>query len=225
MGRKRNIDAAKNTTVLQKAGSRYESIVVNGINSICMGDVFMVSKQFNGNNFAAEPPPPGEYEDCRFENCELGGFNLSHYVFIDCAFTGCNMAMAKLGSTAFRGVQFKDCKMLGLRFDHCHPFLLSMQFDNCVMNLCSFFQVKLKQTKFTNCSLQEADLSEADLTGSIFKHCDLSQAIFSGTILDKADLRTAANYSIDPSTNRVKKAKFSSHGLAGLLYKHDIIIE
>jgi hypothetical protein len=50
-------------------------------------------------------------------------------------------------------------------------------------------------------------------------------ANFDSTNLEKVDLRTAFNYSISPERNRIKKAKFSSQGLVGLLQHHDIIIE
>jgi hypothetical protein len=43
--------------------------------------------------------------------------------------------------------------------------------------------------------------------------------------LEKADIRTSHNYTIDPEKNKVKKAKFSIHGIAGLLDKYDIEIE
>jgi uncharacterized protein YjbI with pentapeptide repeats len=70
----------------------------------------------------------------------------------------------------------------------------------------------------------QADFTETDLTEAKFENCDLSSATFENTILQKADLRTAYNYSIDPSINKLKKAKFSMTGIAGLLDKHDIEI-
>ncbi len=39
------------------------------------------------------------------------------------------------------------------------------------------------------------------------------------------DFRTSFNYSIDPQLNRIKKAKFSLPGIAGLLDKYDIVID
>jgi uncharacterized protein YjbI with pentapeptide repeats len=66
---------------------------------------------------------------------------------------------------------------------------------------------------------------EADLNSTVFDNCDLLGAVFQNTILEKADFRTAYNYSIDPDINRVKKAKFSASGIAGLLDKYDIEIE
>ena len=50
-------------------------------------------------------------------------------------------------------------------------------------------------------------------------------AIFDKTLLEKSDFRKAFNYTIDPETNRIKKAKFSLHSISGLLVKYDIEIE
>ena len=73
--------------------------------------------------------------------------------------------------------------------------------------------------------MHEVDFSETDLSESVFAQCDLSRSIFSNTNLEKVDFRTSFNYSFDPSINRIKKAKFSSEGVIGLLSKYDIVIE
>ena len=93
------------------------------------------------------------------------------------------------------------------------------------MNLTSFYKLKLKGTRFKNCGLQEADFTDSDLSLVSFDNCNFERAIFEGTNLEKADFRTSFHYSIDPSVNRIKKAKFSQSGLAGLLDKYDIVIE
>jgi uncharacterized protein YjbI with pentapeptide repeats len=100
-----------------------------------------------------------------------------------------------------------------------------MGFEDCQLNLSSFFKLKLKNTRFIKCSLHEVDFTEADLTSSVFENCDLQRTIFSNTILEKADFRTAFNYSIDPEVNRIKKAKFSLPGVLGLLSKYAIEID
>jgi len=64
----------------------------------------------------------------------------------------------------------------------------------------------------------------ANLNKAIFKACDLSGAIFSETILEEADFRTAFYFSIDPEKNKLKKAKFTSNGLQGLLHKYQLNI-
>jgi uncharacterized protein YjbI with pentapeptide repeats len=85
--------------------------------------------------------------------------------------------------------------------------------------------LKLKKTRFKNSDLSEVDFTEADLTNSLFENCDLDGTRFERTILEKADLRSSRNYSIDPEINKIKKAKFSIHDIAGLLDKYDIEIE
>lgn len=115
--------------------------------------------------------------------------------------------------------------MLGLRLDTCAEFGLSFTFDTCQLQHASFYGLKLKKTKFSNSQLQEADFAEADLCGAVFEHCNLAQAVFDHSLLEKADFRTAYHYTINPETNRIKQAKFSIQGLAGLLSKYDITIE
>jgi uncharacterized protein YjbI with pentapeptide repeats len=65
--------------------------------------------------------------------------------------------------------------------------------------------------------LQEVDFTEANFSEAKFDDCDLAGALFDRTNLEKSDFRTAFNYRISPSINRLKKAKFSQDGLAGLL--------
>jgi uncharacterized protein YjbI with pentapeptide repeats len=73
--------------------------------------------------------------------------------------------------------------------------------------------------------MQEADFSETDLSGALFDGSDLQQAIFFHTNLETADFRAAGNYSINPETNRIRKAKFSLLGVTGLLDTYGIEIE
>ncbi len=133
--------------------------------------------------------------------------------------------MAKLVKTSFQDTKFKDCKLLGLHFFDCNSFLFTVDFDNCHLNLASFYKLKLKKIRFKDSSLHEVDFTETDLSNSIFDNCDLSRTIFDSTILERADLRTSFDYSIDPELNRIKKARFSTAGVAGLLDKYDIDIE
>lgn len=169
-------------------------------------------------------PAKGEYENCVFNNCDFSYNDLSGFVFIDCTFNGCNLSLANLNKTSFRDVDLKNCKMLGLRFDTCNEFGLSFSFDNCQLNHSSFYKTKIKKTVFKNSQLQETDFTETDLTSSVFDNCNLMLAVFDRTILEKVDFRTSYNYSINPETNRIKKAKFSLSGISGLLNKYDIEI-
>lgn len=186
---------------------------------------YIESEHFNGQHYTEQPLPTGEYEHCSFSNCVFLNADLSDIIFSSCTFTDCDVSMATLAGTAFRDVMFKNCKLLGLRFNDCNSFLLSFDFDSCVLNFSSFYKVNLKNTHFKNCKLEEVEFVESDLTKAVFSQCDLINAVFENTNLEGADLRTAVNFSIDPATNRIAKAKFSTHNIAGLLHTYNIIIE
>lgn len=166
-----------------------------------------------------------EYENCNFNNCDFSATTFANINFIDCVFINCNLSLVPLHNTAFRSVSFKECKMLGLHFDHCNGFGLTFSFDGCQLNHSLFYKTKIKRTQFRNSQLQETDFTETDLGGSLFENCDLSNAVFDQTILEKVDLRTSHNFTIDPEKNRIKKAKFSLSGLPGLLHQYNIEIE
>lgn len=167
----------------------------------------------------------GEYEKCTFKSCDFANADLSGLTFIDCTFEDCNLSMTLIRNASFKTVKFIGCKLLGLNFGECNDFLFSVNFENCTLNLASFYKLKLRGTKFIHCNLQEVDFTETDLTGADFDHCDLDRALFGRTNLEKTDFRTAYHYSIDPTVNRMKKARFSKDRLAGLLERFDIIAE
>lgn len=168
---------------------------------------------------------PGEYDLCSFSHCDFSESDFSALKFSDCTFVSCNLSLVKLDRTALQNVRFQDCKLLGLRFDACNNFGMELAFEDCMLDHASFFQIKISRTVFKNCRLREADFTEANLTAAVFENCDLSQAVFDRTHLEKADFRSAYGYTIHPDFNRIKLAKFSQSGLAGLLQQYDILIE
>ncbi len=190
-----------------------------------MEQVFFEDKVFEKIDFAITPFTRGEYEYCTFVNCDLSNLDLSESSFLECAFNRCNLSLAKLVNTTLRGIQFNDCKMLGLRFDDCNKFCLSFRCKECTLDHSSFYQLKLKKIHFAQCLLRETDFSECDLSEAIFAACDLTLAMFENTNLEKADLRTSINYTIDPTKNKIKKAKFALSQITGLLQQHDIVID
>lgn len=181
--------------------------------------------RIEGVNFGEGAMLEEEYENHLFYNCNFAGAKLASIVFFQCEFVQCDFSMASVKKASFRDVVFRECKLLGLRFDECDKLLLSFTFQQCILNFSSFFKLNIKKTVFKSCTLHEADFSEADMTHATLEECDLARAVFDQTNLEGADLRTAYNFSIDPQNNRLKKARFSKEGLAGLLDKHYIIIE
>lgn len=190
-----------------------------------MERAYIEDQVFEKIDFTETVLAEADYENCRFLNCNFSNANLSNIHFAGCSFSSCNLSMVTIMKTAFRDSSFADCKLLGLHFENCHPFLFEVRFTNCLLNLSSFYEVKLAKTKFINTSLQEVDFTGTDLTAAVFDNCDLLSARFDQSILEKADLRTAYNYSIDPSVNRIKKAKFSMPWVVGLLDALDIEVE
>ena len=166
-----------------------------------------------------------EFVRCTFIACDLQGPWCAGRTFVECTFRDCDLSLADLDRTALQEVTFERCKLVGARFDRCHTFLLSVSFAQCILDLASFHGLKLKGTRFMGCRMRETDLSDADLNNASFAGSDLGAALFDGTVLEGADLRSAVHYSIDPTRNRLRKARFSVEGLSGLLDRTGIIIE
>lgn len=188
----------------------------------------MAAAYFHGQQwdcFDFQSLEKGEYEACRFANGSGHQANLSEFKFIDCEFIVCDLSLAKLNRTAFREVQFRECKLSGLHFETCHDFGLAFGFEQCRLDFCTFIGMKLRNTRFVHSQLLESDFTDCDLTGALFDHTDLSRVVFDNTILEKADFRTALGYQIAPEHNRLRQAKFSASGLAGLLSKYGLEIE
>jgi uncharacterized protein YjbI with pentapeptide repeats len=183
---------------------------------------YIVDKKFEKINYTEKPLRKADYEGCQFINCDLSNSDLSGINFTECNFTGCNLSSAKLIQTTFGDVQFKDCKLLGLHFENCNEFVFAIEFENCILDLCSFYKRKLRKVLFKVCSLCDVDFTEADLSNAVLTQCNLKGAKFENTILERADLSSSYNYSIDPQLNRIKRAKFSYPGVIGLLDKFDI---
>lgn len=185
---------------------------------------YIESQTFENIDFSAKPPEEGDYEECIFLRCDFTEVQLRNLAFIECKFIGCNLSNAKVESASFRDVKFSGCKLTGVDFSLSNPSMISLGFEDCILDYVSFAKLTLKKTKFHRCSLIHAFFDDADLSSSEFIGCNFENATFGKTNLEKADLSTSYNYSIDPENNRIKKAKFSVPGLPGLLMKYDIII-
>jgi uncharacterized protein YjbI with pentapeptide repeats len=180
---------------------------------------------FDRIDFTENKMSVDEYENCRFLNCNFHEVILLNITFRECNFENCDFSLSQLKNTALNDCFFKGCKLLGVQFDECNPFLFSVRFENCMLNLAVFYKMKLKKMRFENCSLQETDFTETDLSFAVFENCDLNRAVFQHSNLENTDFRSAIRYSIDPEINRIKKAKFSRSGIDGLLDKYGIEVE
>ena len=190
-----------------------------------MKNSIQLQKTFEKTNPFDSAVSNPEFEECVFINCDLANAVLSNTTFIDCVFIDCNLSMSNLSGTSLKGVHFKNCKLLGILFEECDDFLFQVEFEECVLDYASFTSKKMPKTKFISCSLKEVNFHESNLTGSIFDGSSLQYALFKNTQLAGADFTKATDYSIDPEYNPMKKAKFSTQGISGLLDKFDIKIQ
>lgn len=190
-----------------------------------MEKTYFEHEAFEKIDYSKDPLPKGNYENCVFENCIFQNADLSSVHFSECTFTGCSLSMANIRQTSFVNIMFRECKLLGWHFENCNKFLFSVQFENCILNLASFYQLPLKKMHCRDCSFQEVVFAECDLSESTFENCDFSKALFEKSILEKADFRTSYNYAINPEINKIKGAKFAIAGIRGLLVQYDIKVE
>ena len=190
-----------------------------------MENLINIHQTFEKVNYTDQKINNREFEGCVFKNCDFSNSDLAYNTFIDCEFIDCNLSMTKLMSSSLKTVHFKNCKLLGIQFHTCDDFLFHVDFEECILDYSSFANKKMLKTKFTNSSLKEVTFIGTNLSNSIFENCNLAGAIFNDTQLLAVDFTTAYNYKIDPEFNPMKKAKFSTQGIPGLLEKYDIKIE
>lgn len=165
-----------------------------------------------------------QFEDCTFRNFDFTGINLAGINFTTTTFEDCNFSMIKFANVGLDNVHFVGCKMVGTDFSAVKDFLFSANFSTCILDYAAFMKKKNRKSKFVNCSLKGTDFSEADLSESIFDRCDLNNAVFVNSTLTGVNFTTAFNFTIDPERNLLRKAKFSTDGLAGLLTTYGIIV-
>ncbi len=174
--------------------------------------------------FPAKGIKDTQFEGCTFKNCDFTAVNFTGCDFSNTTFEDCNLSMVKFGYIGLDKVHFLGCKMVGLDFSNVKDFLFNVSFTNCILDYAAFMKKKNRKCRFNNCSLKGADFSEADLTESVFERCDLNATVFMGSTLNGANFVTSFNFTIDPEKNLLRKAKFSVHGLAGLLTNYGITI-
>lgn len=186
--------------------------------------VVNVDKIFENVDFTESTFQKGEYDSCTFKNCNFSNSNFSENEFLECKFINCNLSNVELMNTAFKEVCFEGCKLMGVNFEKCNPFLLNFSFKNCQLSFAIFFKLDIPGCKFDDCDLQEADFAEANISKSRFGNCNLLKAVFKSTNLEGANLYSSYNYSINPILNKIKKAHFSKEGALGLLTDFNVKI-
>ncbi|WP_031526913.1 pentapeptide repeat-containing protein [Dyadobacter crusticola] len=180
-------------------------------------------ESINNADFTERKPSESAYEQITFNNCTFS--DLSGIDFIDCIFKNCNLSNALLKNCKISDIQFINCKLLGVNFSETKDFAFAARFEECILDYAIFERKKLNKTTFSKCKVHGADFTQADLSKCKLHDCDFWDAVFENTNLAGLDFTTSKNFTIDPASNNVKKAKFLSSDLAGLLTRFDIIIK
>lgn len=179
---------------------------------------------FQNQDFVLNLLPKGEYTDCRFFNCNFENSDLSNSSFLDCEFVDCNLSNVNVMHTTFNDVNFKSCKIVGVQFQNCNDLFLAFNFKDCILNISSFYQLKINNTQFLNCIMHHIDFTETEAKKASFLDCNLKDSIFDNTNLEHANFYSAYNFTINPSNNKLKNALFSKTNCSGLLNSFQIKI-
>jgi fluoroquinolone resistance protein len=177
----------------------------------------------NNIDFTIRQPDQGSYEQYKFVNCTFS--DLSGIDFIDCIFQDCHMSNVNVKNCKISDIAFINCKLTGANFFESKEFAFAANFESCILDYVIFDRKKLNKSAFNNCKIHGADFTQADLSKCKIHNCDFWDAVFYNTNLQGVDFSTSKNFTIDPTTNSIRKAKFLSSDLAGLLTKFDIIIK
>lgn len=177
----------------------------------------------NNVDFSQQPLPDTSFEQYKFKNCTFT--DLSGIDFIDCIFQDCNMSNASVKNCKISDIAFINCKLTGVNFSESKDFAFTAKFESCILDYAIFEQKKLNKTVFNNCRIHGADFTQSDVSKCRLNNCDFMDSVFHNTNLAGVDFSNSKNFTIDPTNNNVKKAKFLSSDLAGLLTRFDIIIK
>ncbi|MCW8399480.1 pentapeptide repeat-containing protein [Legionella sp. PATHC038] len=180
--------------------------------------VFSSNTEFYEQNFSSLSYPSIIIEDKLFEGCRFinANFSESQFIrckFVDCEFNNCNLSAVQFKASSLNNVTFFESKVTGVNWTMLnwpHIRLSSpFQFYNSIISHSSFYGLELQELIIEACIAHDVDFREADLRRANFKLTDFEKSQFVHTKLYASDFTEAHSYSINPTQNDIKKAKFS----------------
>jgi uncharacterized protein YjbI with pentapeptide repeats len=168
------------------------------------------------------------FQDCTFDRCTFTEIVFQNCRFVNCVFKHCDLSLIQMPNCSFGGTRFANSKIIGVNWAQAHwpekGIWGPIEFKKCSLSHSTFLGVDLNGIKMRRCEAINVDFRETDLTQADFSFTDLKDSLFLSTNLSGADLRYARNYTVDPSQNTLKGAKFSLPEAMSLLYSMDIKI-
>jgi fluoroquinolone resistance protein len=171
-----------------------------------------------------------EFADCEFRLTSSDvPWTPVECVFDRCRFVGTDLSLSKWTDCTIRDTSFQDCRLTGADFSTARWTAYSSTspntFDRCDLSYANFARSRLGAIRVSECRALEAEFMEADLTGAIFHDTDLGRAGFARSTLANANFLTAFGFVIDPTTAKLRGARFSASSLAGLVIGFGIEID
>lgn len=171
-----------------------------------------------------------EFADCEFRLTSSDApWTPVECVFDRCRFVGTDLSLSKWTDCTIRDTTFQDCRLTGADFSVANWTAYSATspntFDRCDLSYANFARSRLGAIRVSECRALEAEFMEADLTSAIFHDTDLGRAGFARSTLTNANFLTAFGFVIDPTTAKLRGARFSSGSLAGLVIGFGIEID
>ncbi|MFD2328329.1 pentapeptide repeat-containing protein [Cohnella sp. GCM10020058] len=185
-------------------------------------------EKFNDLQLANEELSSVRFYDCTFRNCDFSEAALRACKFSGCTFENCNLNFIKVTDSEFVDVSFVKCKVVGVNWTEADwPRTAGrrmLSFNQCTISHSTFIGLKLPGCAIVDCMAKNADFREAELADTSFAGSDLTESLFGDTTLTGADFTRATGYAINPTQNRIQKAKFMLPEATSLLYNMDIEI-
>jgi fluoroquinolone resistance protein len=181
-------------------------------------------QKFSAISLSNEIIKSKEFEECVFNGCNFINCKFEKCNFISCKFNDCVISAINPVDSCITEIEFCKCKVIGCDWTKTSQ-IHGLDFEDCQINYSNFSMLKLPKTQMINCEAKEVDFTGTDLSDGGFSGTDFERSVFSKTNLTKADFKGAANYSIDPRYNTLKKTHFSLPEALSLLNCLDIVID
>jgi fluoroquinolone resistance protein len=146
-----------------------------------------------------------EFYACTFRGLNLQQTRWEGSRLEDCVFEGCDLTRMLPARLSLRGVEFKDCKLMGIDWTHVAPHP-DVAFNQCNLRYASFVDTSMRKTRFRQCVMDEANWVQVDLSESVFEECRFSGTRFDGCNLERSKFPGCVDLLLDPSKNRLKGA-------------------
>lgn len=201
---------------------------MTGIEELLRSDAGLLMDQTFTGSAQGAVIVEAEVEDCRFEATDLQQSTMKSSSLTRCSFHECNLANAQFVNTVFTECRFVDSKLVGSDWSRAGLSLLppvTITFEGCLLDYCSFARANLSRARFIDCSLRDADFTDANLSKATLTNCELGSTRFHGTDLRYADLRGSHGYFFDPRDNQTRELKLSAPDATTLLTAFGIHVD